>query len=83
MADPEKQWSIREDGCLSVDINTSCVTYNSSLNLVILSSRDQSITVLDALSGAFLQKSNLSGKNGEENETTNCSRFIVMDDIMS
>ncbi|CAL1542614.1 unnamed protein product, partial [Lymnaea stagnalis] len=60
-ADTEKQWPIREDGCLSVDVNTSHVIYNSSLNSVILSSRDQSVTILDALSGAFLQKSDLSG----------------------
>lgn len=61
-ADTEKQWTIREDGCLNVDINTNNITYNSSLNSVILSCKDHTITVIDALSGAFLQKSDLSGK---------------------
>ncbi|XP_059157271.1 baculoviral IAP repeat-containing protein 6-like isoform X2 [Physella acuta] len=60
-ADTEKQWTIREDGCLNVDINTNNITYNSSLNSVILSCKDHTITVIDALSGAFLQKSDLSG----------------------
>uniref|UniRef100_A0A2C9JJC5 Dual E2 ubiquitin-conjugating enzyme/E3 ubiquitin-protein ligase BIRC6 n=1 Tax=Biomphalaria glabrata TaxID=6526 RepID=A0A2C9JJC5_BIOGL len=60
-ADTDKLWSIREDGCLSIDVNTRNVIYNSSLNSVILSSNDQTVTVLDALSGAFLQKSDLSG----------------------
>ncbi|GFS25394.1 baculoviral IAP repeat-containing protein 6, partial [Elysia marginata] len=59
--DTAKQWSIREDGCLSIDVNTHRITYNSSLNAVILTCKDQTVTVLDALSGAFLQKSDLSG----------------------
>ncbi|XP_035825485.1 baculoviral IAP repeat-containing protein 6 [Aplysia californica] len=59
-ADTEKLWNIREDGCLSVDASTSQITYNSSLNAVILLSKDH-VTVIDALSGAFLQKSDLSG----------------------
>ncbi|GFO34551.1 baculoviral iap repeat-containing protein 6, partial [Plakobranchus ocellatus] len=60
-ADTAKHWSIREDGFLSVDTNVDRLTYNSSLNSIIITCKDQTVTVLDALSGAFLQKSDLSG----------------------
>lgn len=63
MAATERQWSIREDGCLIINKNLQGVTYHSSLNAIILSSKDQTITVLDATSGIVLQKSDLSGKN--------------------
>ena len=64
-ADTEKLWSIREDGSITVDTNLSNrITYNASLNALILFS-DNNVTVIDALSGAFLQQSDLSGKRFE------------------
>ena len=64
-ADTEKLWSIREDGSITVDTNLSNrITYNASLNALILFS-DNNVTVIDALSGAFLQQSDLSGKSFE------------------
>ena len=60
-ADTEKLWSIREDGSLSVDSDSNQITYNSSLNALIVSSKNH-VTVIDALSGTFLQKSDLSGE---------------------
>ncbi|KAL8592605.1 hypothetical protein ACOMHN_026535 [Nucella lapillus] len=65
MAATVRQWSIREDGCLFINDNLRSVTYHSSLNTIVLSSSDQSITVLDATSGIVLKKSDLSGQKCE------------------
>lgn len=65
MAATERQWTVREDGCLFIDKNLRSVTYHSSLNSIVLSSKDQSITVLDATSGIVLKKSDLSGEDSD------------------
>lgn len=62
MAATDRHWSVVEDGCLFVNKNLTSVTYHSSLNSIILSSKDQTITVLDATSGIVLKKSDLSGE---------------------
>ncbi|XP_070181060.1 dual E2 ubiquitin-conjugating enzyme/E3 ubiquitin-protein ligase BIRC6-like isoform X3 [Littorina saxatilis] len=65
MAATDRQWSVVEDGCLFIDKNLKSVTYHSSLNSIVLSSKDQTITVLDATSGIVLKKSDLSGQKCE------------------
>ena len=63
MASAVRQWTIREDGCLIINKNLKSVIYHSSLNSIVLSSKDQTITVLDATSGIVLKKSDLSGED--------------------
>lgn len=62
MAATDKQWFVGEDGCLSVGETVTGVTYHSSLNSIILTTKEPSLKILDATSGIVLQKSDLSGK---------------------
>ncbi|XP_067680641.1 baculoviral IAP repeat-containing protein 6-like isoform X2 [Haliotis asinina] len=60
MAATDKQWFVGEDGCLSVGETVTGVTYHSSLNSIILTTKEPSLKILDATSGIVLQKSDLS-----------------------
>lgn len=62
MAATEKQWYVGEDGCISVGVSASAVTYHSALNSIIVSTKEPSVKIYDVASGALLQKSDLSGR---------------------
>jgi len=60
MADSE-EWLVGEDGCLSVGQPTDSVTYHSTLNTILVVTKEPAVKVLDATSGSVLQSSNVSG----------------------
>ncbi|KAK6180714.1 hypothetical protein SNE40_008714 [Patella caerulea] len=76
MAATDKQWLVIEDGCLSVGENVKHVTYHSSLNSVILSTKDKCVKILDATSGVILQKSHLCAESCSE---IHCAYFPQKD----
>ncbi|XP_062579414.1 baculoviral IAP repeat-containing protein 6-like [Saccostrea cucullata] len=65
MAATEKQWYVGEDGCISVGVSASAVTYHSALNSIIVSTKEPSVKIYDVASGALLQKSDLSANTSD------------------
>ena len=61
MAENLDEWYVGEDGCLSVGKPVEHVTYHSSLNTILVSTKECTIKVLDVTSGSVLQCSDLSG----------------------
>ncbi len=59
------EWIVGEDGCLSVGEPLQSVTYHSTLNTILVSSKEPTIKVIDVASGSVLQTSNLSGWNSD------------------
>ncbi|XP_064603703.1 baculoviral IAP repeat-containing protein 6-like isoform X3 [Liolophura sinensis] len=55
-----EEWFVGEDGCISVGEPTASVTYHSSLNTIIVVTKEPALKVIDVTSGSLLQKSNLS-----------------------
>ena len=62
MADSE-EWFVGEDGCLSVGKPTDSVTYHSTLNTILVATKEPAVKVLDVTSGLVLQSLDLSGKH--------------------
>lgn len=60
-----EEWFVGEDGCISVGEPTASVTYHSSLNTIIVVTKEPALKVIDVTSGSLLQKSNLSGRQGD------------------
>ena len=60
MADSE-EWFVGEDGYLSVGKTTLDVTYHSTLNAILVTTKEPALRVLDVTSGSLLQISDLSG----------------------
>ena len=61
MADSD-EWFVGEDGCLSVGKPTDGVTYHSTLNTILVATKEPAVRVLDVTSGLVLQSSDLSGE---------------------
>jgi baculoviral IAP repeat-containing protein 6 len=55
------EWFIAEDGCLSIGESATGVTYHSTLNNVIVTTKEPAVKVIDVTSGSVLQKSDISG----------------------
>ena len=58
MADSE--WFVGEDGCLSVGEPVHSVTYHSTLNTILVSTKEPTVKVIDVTSGSVLQSCNLT-----------------------
>ena len=57
------EWFVRgEDGCLPTGTPAHSVIYHPILNVILLVAKDNSVLVVDVISGAILQQSNLCGK---------------------
>ncbi|XP_064622207.1 baculoviral IAP repeat-containing protein 6-like isoform X2 [Lineus longissimus] len=54
------EWFIAEDGCLSIGESATGVTYHSTLNNVIVTTKEPAVKVIDVTSGSVLQKSDVS-----------------------
>ena len=55
------EWFVSEDGCLSVGEPVQGVTYHSTLNTILVSTKEPTVKVIDVTSGSVLQSSNLTG----------------------
>ena len=60
MADSD-EWFVGEDGCLSIGKPVDSVTYHSTLNTILVATKEPAVQVLDVTSGSLLQNSDLSG----------------------
>ena len=79
MAATDQQWAVGEDWCLSIGTSVNNLIYHSSLNVILLTSKEPSVQVIDVTSGAILHKTDLSG-NALQNIIINhhalfCSNF--------
>ncbi|XP_077994932.1 dual E2 ubiquitin-conjugating enzyme/E3 ubiquitin-protein ligase BIRC6-like isoform X2 [Glandiceps talaboti] len=76
------EWSVSQDGCLSVGEQTCSVTFHPKLNTVLAVTHDSTVQVIDVNSGVVLQKSTLSGKPGGRIQCmylAECDKLFVTD----
>ena len=57
----DEPWFVGEDGCLSVGEAVHSVTYHSTLNTILVSTKEPTVKVIDVTSGSVLQSCNLTG----------------------
>ena len=60
MADPDL-WVMGEDGSLPIGEPVHSVTYHSTLNTILVSTKEPTVKVIDVTSGSVLQSCNLTG----------------------
>lgn len=61
MADDEP-WLLKEDGYLNVETACDSVIYHPNLNVLLITTLNERVLVLDVNSGLILQKSQISGE---------------------
>lgn len=61
MAD-EEPWLLKEDGYLNVETACESVIYHPNLNVLLITTANERVLVLDVNSGLILQKTQISGK---------------------
>lgn len=64
--DDDDPWLLKEDGSLKVDAEARHIVYHSSLNVIVVLSRQNEVKVLDIISGVVLQSCQLPGKSVED-----------------
>ena len=57
----EEEWVQCEDGSLTIGELVHSVTYHSTLNTILVSTKEPSVKVIDVTSGSVLQSCNLTG----------------------
>ena len=82
MADSD-EWFVGEDGCLSVGKPTDGVTYHSTLNTILVATKEPALRVLDVTSGLVLQGSDLSGESSSLRQSVSLTLLCTLDHVMS
>ncbi|XP_066259454.1 baculoviral IAP repeat-containing protein 6-like [Euwallacea similis] len=76
---PEEPWLLNEDGYLKVDTDVKKIIYHPSLNVILISTNNGLVRVLDVNSGVILQSTDLSAKNGSE---VKCKYIPIEDRVL-
>lgn len=58
----DDQWLLKEDGYLNIDTESTNIVYHSTLNVILVFTRNDEVKVLDINSGVILQSCRLSGQ---------------------
>lgn len=58
----DDQWLLKEDGYLNIDTESTNIVYHSTLNVILVFTRNNEVKVLDINSGVILQSCRLSGQ---------------------